>query len=542
MVVGYWLLAIGHTGRRRSLGQLGLLLLALHSVPAAAQARGQDWLDQKMGAWYRTASRAAPGHWGVAVADEDGQVLWSLNPDDPLIPASTVKVFTTGFARSVLGGTARRPTRVVGAGALDPATGEWVGSWGLELNGDPSFERGPGAGPTLYDLALQLANSGIRKLTGPLNVQTTDGAADAVYPTVWSRHHFGRLFAPLIGPITLNENLVWIVVQPGARPGARPRLSEESPEGISELITMKATTRSGRRSSLALRARADGGWVVTGAIGVRARARRLAAVAPDPKVVLGAAWTRALRKTGISWNPSSFVGAPPSAAPRVLAEVSSPPLDSLASEINRRSLNYGAELLLQWAGGRETPASRLMQHVEQVTGTTSGLALVDGSGLSSDDRATARTFITYLAKFPASPEGRNFPQLLPANGTGTLYRLASGLPSEGVVRAKTGTLAQVANVVGYLGREDGVLLIALLYNGPRPWAARKAEWTLFRQLGAHGIAIPSDTLPESLVPHLGGEAESDFVPAWKTDSADPTIETDSATVLPIDSVPPNPHN
>jgi D-alanyl-D-alanine carboxypeptidase/D-alanyl-D-alanine-endopeptidase (penicillin-binding protein 4) len=539
VAIGYWLLAIGDRRGYRSLRRLGLLLLAVHTVPAVAQAPGQDWLDEKMGSWYRTASRAAPGHWGIAVADQDGQVLWSINPDDALIPASTVKVFTTGFARSVLGGTARRPTRVVGAGMVDPATGAWIGSWGLELNGDPSLERGPGAGPTLYELALQLASVGIRRLTGPLNVQTTDGPADAVYPTAWSRHHFGRLFAPLIGPITLNENLVWIVVQPGSRPGARPRLSEESPEGISALVTMKATTRSGRRSSLALRARPDGGWVVTGAIGVRARARRLAAVAPDPKVVLGAAWTRALQKAGITWNPASFVGAPPTTAPRVLAEVSSPPLDSLASEINRRSLNYGAELLLQWAGGRETPASRLMQHVEQVTGTNSGLELVDGSGLSSDDRVTARTFIAYLARFPATPEGRNFPQLLPANGTGTLYRLASGLPSEGVVRAKTGTLAEVANVVGYLGRDDGVLLVALLYNGSRPWAARKAEWKLFRQLGAHGVAIPSDTLPESVVPHLGGEAESDFIPAWKADSADTTVETDTTTVLPTDSIPRN---
>jgi len=481
-----------------------------------------------MGAWYRVASRAAPGHWGVAVADLDGQVLWSINPDDPLIPASTVKVFTTGFARSVLGSSARRPTRVVGSGRVDPNTGQWIGSWSLELNGDPSFERGPGAGPTLYDLALQLSSSGIRRLVGPLNVQSSDGAADAIFPSVWSRHHFGRLFAPLIGPITINENVVWVVVQPGSRPGARPRVVAESPEGIGSLVTIKATTRSGRRSSLALRARPEGGWIVTGAIGVRARPRRLAAVASDPKVVLAAAWTRALQRAGITWNPASFVGAPPTAAPRVLAEVSSPPLDSLASEINRRSLNYGAELLLQWAGGRETPASRLMQHVQLVTGTSAGLELVDGSGLSYDDRVTARTFIAYLAKFPATPEGRNFPQLLPANGTGTLYHLASGLPSEGVVRAKTGTLAQVANVVGYLGRDDGVLLVALLYNGSRPWAARKVEWKLFRDLGAHGVVIPSDTLPESVLPHLGGENESDFVPAWKSDSTDTTVVDDDS--------------
>ena len=517
---------------------LGLLLLGLHTGRAAAQAADQQWLDEKMGSWYRAASRAAPGHWGIAVADQNGNLLWSLNPDDPLVPASTVKVFTTGFARSVLGGTARRPTRVVAAGSVDPATGEWIGSWGLELNGDPSFERGVGAGPTLYDLALQLASAGVRKLTGPLNVQSADGPADAIYPVAWSRHHFGRLFAPLIGPITLNENLIWIAVQPGARPGVRPRIVDESPPGIASLITVKAMTSAGRRSSLKLRPRGDGGWTLVGTVGSRARPRGLAAVVPDPKMVLNAAWKHALERAGIAWNPAPFIGPPPIASPRVLAEVSSPTLDSLASEINRRSLNYGAELLLQWAGGRDTPASQLTKHVEQVTGKADGLELVDGSGLSYDDRVTARTFVSYLARFPTTPEGRNFPQLLPANGTGTLHRLASGFPGEGVVRAKTGTLARVANVVGYLGRQDGVLLVALLYNGSRPWAARKAEWQLFRKLGGNGVIIPSDSLPDALVSHFGGDEETDFVPAWRVDSADTSDTADSLPpILPGDTIP-----
>jgi D-alanyl-D-alanine carboxypeptidase/D-alanyl-D-alanine-endopeptidase (penicillin-binding protein 4) len=518
-----------------------LLWLGVNAGAAAGQTPDQQWLDDRMGSWYRAASRAAPGHWGIAIADQSGKLLWSLNPDDPLIPASTVKVFTTGFARTVLGGTARRPTRVIGAGSVDPTTGEWIGSWGLELNGDPSFERGIGAGPTLYDLALQLASSGVRKLTGPLSVQSADGPADAVYPAAWSRHHFGRLFAPLIGPLTLNENLVWIEVRPGPRSGSRPRIVDESPSGLGALVTVKAVTSAGRRSSLRLRPRGDGGWNLVGAIGVRARARGLAAVVPDPKIVLGAAWTYALTKAGIAWNPAPYIGAPPSAGPRVLAEVSSPTLDSLASEINRRSLNYGAELLLQWAGGRDTPASQLLKHVEDVTGRTDGIALVDGSGLSYDDRVTARTFTAYLARFPTLPEGRNFPQLLPANGTGTLHRLASGFPGEGVVRAKTGTLAQVANVVGYLGRQDGVLLVVLLYNGGRPWAARKAEWQLFRKLGGNGVIIPNDSLPDALVPHFGGDEETDFIPAWKVDSADTVDVTDSLPLTapaPADTAPP----
>ena len=76
-----------------------------------------------------------------------------------------------------------------------------------------------------------------------------------------------------------------------------------------------------------------------------------------------------------------------------------------------------------------------------------------------------------------------------------------------MVRAKTGTLAQVSNVVGYLGRPNGVLLVALMYEGPRPWAARQAEWRLFRILGADGVLIPSDSFIMDDA-HLGGDSDS----------------------------------
>ncbi len=139
----------------------------------------------------------------------------------------------------------------------------------------------------------------------------------------------------------------------------------------------------------------------------------------------------ALGRAGIAWNPATYMGPPPVGGPQILAEVASPPLDSLASEINRRSLNLGAELLLQWAGGREQGPSLLTDHVRQITGDNDGVYLVDGSGLSYEDRVAPQTFVSYLAKFPATPAGRNFPQLLPANGTGTLYRLNSGFPGRG---------------------------------------------------------------------------------------------------------------
>ena len=112
------------------------------------------------------------------------------------------------------------------------------------------------------------------------------------------------------------------------------------------------------------------------------------------------------------------------------------------------------------------------------------------------------TFVSYLARFPQLPSGKNFPMLLPANGTGTLWRLARGMPIRGVVRAKTGTLGNVASLVGYLGHPDGVLIVSLMYNGGHVWAARQAQWKLFRMLGADGVVIPSDSTEDA--DHLGG--------------------------------------
>jgi hypothetical protein len=152
-----------------------------------------------------------------------------------------------------------------------------------------------------------------------------------------------------------------------------------------------------------------------------------------------------------------------------------------------------------------------MDHVREVTGRHEGVYLVDGSGLSYLDRVTPSTFVSYLARFPATTAGRNFPQLLPANGTGTLRQLNSGFPAAGVVRAKTGTLARVSTVVGYLGRPEGTLLVSLMYNGSRPAAARRAQWKLFQELGANGVVIPADASSVQ-PPQLGSDETT--TPDW----------------------------
>ncbi|MDX2193440.1 MAG: D-alanyl-D-alanine carboxypeptidase/D-alanyl-D-alanine-endopeptidase [Gemmatimonadales bacterium] len=467
------------------------MLAVVLAAPARAQDRAE--LVKTMDSWYRGAEKRARGQWGIAIADQSGRVLWEVGAREPMVPASTVKVLTTGFARTMLGGDARRPTRVLGQGEVDPQTGDWLGTWALELNGDPTLEREELAGPTLADLAQQLRARGIRRLTGPLQVRSAEGPAEASYPSVWSPKHWGRWFAPLVGSLIVRENAISIAVGPGGKAGAPARIVGEEPRGVGSLVTIRAKTVAGRRSRLALSRRDGGGWVLAGTIGSRALPRRLQAMSHDPRAVLRASWAAALRQAGIDWLPADALSATaPTREVVVLGEVRSPTLDSIAVAVNRKSINLGAEALLRWAGGPERPAELLTEHVRTVTGEES-VMLVDGSGLSYDDRVSPFAFVQYLARFPATPAGRNFAALLPANGTGTLWRMRRGLPGAGVVRAKTGTLNEVATLVGYLGRENEVLLFSLMYNGPVPWTARAEQWRLFRMLGARMTPVEMET-------------------------------------------------
>jgi D-alanyl-D-alanine carboxypeptidase/D-alanyl-D-alanine-endopeptidase (penicillin-binding protein 4) len=475
-------------------------IAGLPAVPAAAQDLSARELAE-LDAWYQRASERTPeGQWGVSIGTMEGRLLWSVSPELELVPASTTKLFTTGFTRSRMGGGARFTTRVIGDGRLDTVSGKWIGTWALELGGDPTLERAGRAGPTLRELARQLKERGVRVLEGPLAVTSKTGPAASRYPTMWSPSYEGRLYAPPVGPVALHENIVSLTFRPGREAGAPPQLVSAYPDGVSRMVRIAATTVGGNRRRLSLRSDPDGGWTLHGSIGEERRSAGLSAVAHDPSQLRIAVWSAALERAGIRWLD---VGGPVLLAPRpamILAQVASAPLDSIATEVNRRSVNIGAELMLQWAAGNQlTGPGLLTQHVRQVVGPSARVHLVDGSGLSPFNRMSSRTQMLYLARYPQIPGNHRFPLLLPANGTGTLRRLRGGGMVRGVVHAKTGTLDEVATLAGYLARHDGLLVLSLMYNGRRIGAARAAEWEVFRLLGAEGVDLSG-----ALDTHLGG--------------------------------------
>jgi serine-type D-Ala-D-Ala carboxypeptidase/endopeptidase (penicillin-binding protein 4) len=483
---------------------VALCLSGALGAPAAAQElSARERAD--LADWFRRTSERTPGgQWGISIGTMEGRVLWSVSPELELIPASTTKVFTTGFSRARMGGGARFTTRVIAEGRLDTISGKWVGSWALQLGGDPTLERAGRKGPSLRELARQLRDRGVRGLEGPLALTSRNGPAASRYPSVWSSDFQGQLYAPPVGPVALHENTVSLTFRPGREPGAPPQLVSAYPDGVSRMVRIAATTVGGRGRRLSLRSDPDGGWTLRGSIGVERRSAGLSAVAHDPSQLLVSAWAAALERAGIRWVDP---GGPVLLAPRpasVLAQVNSAPLDSVAIEVNRRSLNIGAELMLQFAAGNQLSGPGLLtQHVRQVVGPSARVHLVDGSGLSEFNRMSAHTQMLYLARYPQLPGNQRYPLLLPANGTGTLRRLRGGGMARGVVHAKTGTLDHVATLAGYLARPDGVLVLSLMYNGRRTGAARAAEWEVFRLLGAEGVDLSG-----ALDTHMGGSSPS----------------------------------
>jgi D-alanyl-D-alanine carboxypeptidase/D-alanyl-D-alanine-endopeptidase (penicillin-binding protein 4) len=95
----------------------------------------------------------------LAIDLETGRVLYALNPDRSLAPASNEKLPLTYAALLRLGGSYRFRTQVLGAGERSGAT--WIGDLYLRGGGDPTLDR-----HGLRRLAAQLRAAGIRRVSG----------------------------------------------------------------------------------------------------------------------------------------------------------------------------------------------------------------------------------------------------------------------------------------------------------------------------------------------------------------------------------------
>ena len=428
--------------RRRSAGRLagpGQVLGAAAGAPPASAAATAGGVARALSPVVSSSSFGSSV--GVLVTSlPTGQVLYARNASAGFAPASTNKLATAIAALQVLGPSARFRTTVV--------TGSSPASIVLVGGGDPTLAAGsPPASDypqpaTLKALAAQTAKAlrarGHR--TVRVGYDTSLYAGPGLAPG-WPASYVSTGNTSVITALSADQGRVTASGAAGRQRGVqRPPLSQPR--------------RAGR-----------------GLVRPLSRRRRH----PGPR------HARSGDQAG---------GA------TTLATVQSPPLSAIVGLMLEESNNVIAENLARHvaiATGQQASFSGGAAAVTSVLrglGVSGDLSVVDGSGLSPDDRIAPSVLIQLIRLAASHPRLRPVLTGLPVEGfSGTLSRGGSvfglgGKAGFGVVRAKTGNLNTVAALAGTAYARNGELLAFAVMADRIPAAGLAAAATTMVDLAA----------------------------------------------------------
>jgi D-alanyl-D-alanine carboxypeptidase len=349
-----------------------------------------------------------------------GRVLLSENGSRPMTPASTTKLATGLAALAILGQNARFTTKVV--------RGATTGSIVLVGGGDPTLAVNPFPArdypqpATLASLAQATARTlkAQGRRTVVLGYDTSLYTGPGLAPGWPAAYVSGGDVTPVV-PLEVDQGRLTRAGQP-----------EDSDDPYN-----------------------------------------LAARSQDPAAMAAGAFTRLLTADGIH-----VTGSPQPTTTKTrttLASVASPPVSALVAQMLEESNNVIAENLARQvavAAGQPASFSGAAQAVTKELkrlGVTTGIHLVDGSGLSPRDSIAPVTLVKVLELAAGNPNYRALLGGLPVAGfSGTLSAgesVFSGISGAalGSVRAKTGNLGTVASLAGLAyDKSGGVLVFALM--------------------------------------------------------------------------------
>lgn len=435
----------------RKLSLFASLLLALSISLAAAPPELAAKLDR-----LRSDPALRDANIGIFIQSlRDGDIWYDYQASDRFIPASNTKIITAALALDHLRPEYTFTTSVLATG--DITDGVLQGDLILRGHGDPSLLP-----EDLQALAQTLAAGdparnipSLREVRGRIILDDTFfPRPGALLGTGWEADDLPWYYAAPASALSCSRNAVTVTVR-GTEVG-KPALVTATPATALFSYENMAMTR---------------GDVKTGAVEVLPNGRRVRIVgriAPgaelierisvaDPALFTGEIFRAALQRAGITVGEMAKGSAPAEA--RVLAEHISAPLSTLLQTMLKESDNHYAEQL-RWTMltlyslevPLETRYPAMVQDFTTHSGLlSSGLALVDGSGLSRQNTATPIGVSGVLSYLAASPYAATFYEALPIAGVdGTLKKRLLGTPAAGNARAKTGTMRGVSTLAGYV--------------------------------------------------------------------------------------------
>lgn len=451
------------------------LVLGLLICPPLFAAQTLDgYIDQQL-APLKASKTAA----GIVILDpEDGQTIYAFNPDLPLAPASNQKLPTTIAALTLLGPDYQFTTTL----GIDNGDLVVIG------DGDPGFGD-PGL-PTphlvtdIFDQwAKDLAAAGIKEVPGKIIFDDTVFDREFVHPN-WPANQLNRWYTAPVAGLNLNDNCLDLTVEVADK---KARISVV-PE--TETFTVEPQWIPTRGKRTIIHPRWEDPWKLKVKITLGSRGAGPENITiMDPPMLFAAICRERLEKGGITIKgPVAFrpVRKPDGTLPetvRVIARHRTPIMD-VVNRANKDSQNFFAECLFKRLGYQSA-----RQHASYGSGTwTTGqlavkeflqdqlkvpiddLVIDDGAGLSKHNRVSAAAIARLLYFAAQRPWGAQFRESLAIAGTdGTLKRRMRNTPAAGKVHAKTGFIAGVSALSGYvMGNDDRpAFIFSMLFNNFR---------------------------------------------------------------------------
>jgi serine-type D-Ala-D-Ala carboxypeptidase/endopeptidase (penicillin-binding protein 4) len=436
----------------------------------------------------------ARGFWGIeAVSLTNGKTLYTYNGDKLFTPASNTKLFTTAAALAMIGPDYQFKTTVETTGTLDKY-GRLSGDVVLVGRGDPNLsgrtlpyqfgaqDREPPM-IVLQELADQLVQKGVRFIDGDIVGDDTFYAFER-YADGWSQDDMSREWGAPVSALTVNDNVQFVRVQPGASPGEKAFVDIQPFPDYYQLDNRIMTTPGGTGPRNVNITREPGSHLLTlwGTIPADDPGFHESLAIDDPADFAARVFRRMLEERGVTIygkarpkhlevaNLSTFIvtaraqsgggdipGSNRTIPPLVLGAYQSKPLLDDLTVVNKESQNLHAELLLRLLGREKGTAGTIEAGSEVLRGFLSRADIrsdeyvfYDGSGLSRQNLVTPHAIVKLLLFASQQPWGNEYRSTLPVGGTdGTLADRFKDDDEKGKVDAKTGSLSHVSTLSGY---------------------------------------------------------------------------------------------
>lgn len=431
-----------------------LAALALALSPPAQDVGLRERLEAAV-----VASKIKEGRLSVLVhSARDGRAVYALREREPMLLASNTKLLTTAAADAKLGPGFRFRTPVGLVGPDLHVLGD----------GDPNisgrfYDDDPTA--VFKRWAAKLKAAGVTSLKDVvLHTGLFDGPS--MNPG-WKDYDPWWWWAAPFGALSLNDNCVDVTVQPAGE-GEACKISLSPDTGYVKVINNAKTARKPSRPFGFTRRPGTNTITLSGEVAAK---QTHSVTIHDPALYFGTVLLETLAREGVSCEGKLLESREP--LPDGFREIDAAEhgLPETLAACNQPSQNFYAEMLLRVVGSRVKGSGTLegglaaVREFLQGEVKAEGVEQADGSGLTRENRASAADLVKLLLHMK---ERKAFVDSLPVSGAekGTLRRRLLGPDVRGRVRAKTGHIAGVSTLSGYVESKSGDLFtFSILVNG-----------------------------------------------------------------------------